>query len=59
MAKPRKISLESPTARAKLTARKASSFVRVAPHIALGYRRDQRGVGTKKILGRRADDDSA
>ena len=46
MAKPRKIALETPTARAKLTPRKASYFVRVAPHIALGYRRNQSGFGT-------------
>jgi integrase len=46
MAKPRKLTLETPTARAKLTPRKASYFVRVAPHIALGYRRNASGFGT-------------
>ena len=49
MAKPRKITLETPTARAKLAARKASYFVRVAPHIALGYRRNQSGFGTWSV----------
>src|SRR5262245_356298 len=49
MAKPRKIALETPTARAKLTPRKASYFVRVAPHIALGYRRNQSGFGTWSV----------
>ncbi|OPY99161.1 hypothetical protein A5906_25830 [Bradyrhizobium sacchari] len=49
MAKPRKIALESATARAKLTPRKASYFVRVAPHIALGYRRNQSGFGTWSV----------
>jgi integrase len=49
MAKPRKIALETPTARAKLVARKASYFVRVAPHIALGYRRNQSGFGTWSV----------
>jgi hypothetical protein len=49
MAKPRKIALESPTARAKLTPRKQSYFVRVAPHIALGYRRNQSGFGTWSV----------
>ena len=45
MPKPRKIALETPTARAKLTPRKPSYFVRVAPHIALGYRRNASGFG--------------
>jgi integrase len=49
MAKPRKIALETPTARAKLTPRKASYFVRVAPHIALGYRRNHSGFGTWSV----------
>jgi integrase len=49
MAKPRKIALETPTARAKLAPRKASYFVRVAPHIALGYRRNQSGFGTWSV----------
>jgi hypothetical protein len=49
MAKPRKIALESPTARAKLTPRKKSYFVRVAPHVALGYRRNQSGFGTWSV----------
>jgi integrase len=47
--KPRKIALETPTARAKLEPRKASYFVRVAPHIALGYRRNQSGFGTWSV----------
>src|SRR6478752_6150448 len=45
MPKPRKIALETPTARAKLAPRKPSYFVRVAPHIALGYRRNASGFG--------------
>jgi integrase len=49
MAKPRKLSLETPTARAKLEPRKASYFVRVAPHIALGYRRNHSGFGTWSV----------
>jgi integrase len=49
MAKPRKISLESPTARAKLSPRKKSYFVRVAPHVALGYRRNRSGFGTWSV----------
>ncbi|PSO25117.1 site-specific integrase [Bradyrhizobium sp. MOS002] len=49
MPKPRKITLETPTGRAKLTPRKASYFVRVAPHIALGYRRNQSGFGTWSV----------
>jgi integrase len=49
MAKPRKLTLETPTARAKLTPRKASYFVRVAPHIALGYRRNESGFGTWSV----------
>jgi integrase len=49
MPKPRKITLETPTARAKLTPRKASYFVRVAPNIALGYRRNQSGFGTWSV----------
>lgn len=49
MPKPRKIALETPTARAKLTPRKASYFVRVAPHIALGYRRNASGFGTWSV----------
>src|SRR6516165_2985201 len=49
MAKPRKIALESPTARAKPTPRKKSYFVRVAPHVALGYRRNQSGFGTWSV----------
>jgi integrase len=49
MPKPRKITLETPTARAKLTPRKASYFVRVAPHIALGYRRNESGFGTWSV----------
>jgi integrase len=49
MGKPRKIALETATARAKLTPRKASYFVRVAPHIALGYRRNQSGFGTWSV----------
>ncbi len=54
MAKPRKIALETPTARAKLEPRKASYFVRVAPHIALGYRRNESGFGAWSV--RFADD---
>ena len=49
MPKPRKIALETPTARAKLTPRKPSYFVRVAPHIALGYRRNASGFGTWSV----------
>ncbi|MCA1412687.1 tyrosine-type recombinase/integrase [Bradyrhizobium sp. NBAIM20] len=49
MPKPRKITLETSTARAKLTARKASYFVRVAPNIALGYRRNESGFGTWSV----------
>ena len=49
MPKPRKIALETPTARAKLTPRKASYFVRAAPHIALGYRRNKSGFGTWSV----------
>jgi integrase len=49
MPKPRKLALESPTARAKLTPRKAPYFVRVAPHIALGYRRNQSGFGVWSV----------
>jgi integrase len=49
MAKPRKISLETPTARARLPARKKSYFVRVAPNVALGYRRNQSGFGTWSV----------
>src|SRR5258705_13949417 len=49
MAKPRKLTLETATARAKLTPRKASYFVRVAPHIALGYRRNESGFGTWSV----------
>ena len=49
MPKPRKIVLETPTARAKLTPRKASYFVRVAPYIALGYRRNHSGFGTWSV----------
>ncbi|EHQ99489.1 hypothetical protein [Bradyrhizobium sp. WSM471] len=49
MPKPRKIALETPTARAKLTPRKASYFVRVAPNIALGYRRNHSGFGTWSV----------
>ena len=49
MPKPRKIALETPTARPKLTPRKASYFVRVAPHIALGYRRNHSGFGTWSV----------
>jgi hypothetical protein len=49
MPKPRKITLESATARAKLTPRKASYFVRVSPHIALGYRRNASGLGTWSV----------
>jgi integrase len=49
MAKPRKLSLETPTARAKLEPRKASYFVRVAPHIALGYRRNGSGFGSWSV----------
>ncbi len=49
MPKPRKIALETPTARAKLTPRKPSYFVRVAPHIALGYRRNPSGFGTWSV----------
>jgi integrase len=49
MAKPRKISLETPTARTKLVARKQPYFVRVAPHIALGYRRNESGFGTWSV----------
>lgn len=49
MPKPRKIALETPTARAKLAPRKASYFVRVAPHIALGYRRNHSGFGTWSV----------
>ena len=37
------------TARAKLEPRKASYFVRVAPHIALGYRRNHSGFGTWSV----------
>jgi integrase len=49
MPKPRKITLETPTARAKLAPRKASYFVRVAPHIALGYRRNASGFGVWSV----------
>ncbi|MDE5461148.1 site-specific integrase [Bradyrhizobium sp. CSS354] len=49
MPKPRKIALETPTARAKLPPRKASYFVRVAPNVALGYRRNQSGFGTWSV----------
>lgn len=49
MPKPRKITLETPTARAKLTPRKASYFVRVAPSIALGYRRNESGFGAWSV----------
>lgn len=49
MPKPRKITLETPTARAKLTPRKASYFVRVSPHIALGYRRNESGFGSWSV----------
>lgn len=49
MPKPRKIALETPTARAKLEPRKASYFVRVAPSIALGYRRNASGFGTWSV----------
>jgi integrase len=49
MAKPRKISLETPTARARLSPRKKSYFVRVAPHVALGYRRNRSGFGTWSV----------
>src|SRR4051812_23853112 len=49
MAKPRKIALETPTARAKLEPRKAPYFVRVAPHIALGYRRNESGFGAWNV----------
>jgi len=47
--KPRKIALETPTARAKLTPRKPSYFVRIAPHIALGYRRNASGFGAWSV----------
>lgn len=49
MAKPRKLALETPTARARLAARKQPFFVRVAPHIALGYRRNESGFGTWSV----------
>lgn len=49
MPKPRKIALETPTSRAKLTPRKPSYFVRVAPHIALGYRRNESGFGSWSV----------
>lgn len=49
MPKPRKIALETPTARAKLAPRKASYFVRIAPHIALGYRRNASGFGAWSV----------
>ena len=49
MPKPRKIELETPTARAKLTPRKAAYFVRIAPHIALGYSRNASGFGTWSV----------
>ena len=49
MAKPRELSLETPTARAKLEPRKPSYFVRVAPHIALGYRRNESGFGAWSV----------
>jgi hypothetical protein len=49
MPKPRKIALETSTARAKLTPRKAAYFVRVAPSIALGYRRASSGFGTWSV----------
>ena len=49
MAKPRKIALETPTARARLVARKQPYFVRVAPSIALGYRRNESGFGTWSV----------
>lgn len=49
MPKPRKIALETATARAKLTPRKPSYFVRIAPHIALGYRRNASGFGTWSV----------
>ncbi|MET4086664.1 site-specific integrase [Bradyrhizobium sp. S3.5.5] len=49
MAKPRKLALETPTARARLAARKQPYFVRVAPHIALGYRRNESGFGTWSV----------
>ena len=53
MPKPRKIALETPTARAKLTPRKPSYFVRIAPHIALGYRRNASGFGAWSVRYRR------
>ncbi|MEY9400368.1 integrase [Bradyrhizobium japonicum] len=49
MAKPRKLALETPTARTRLAARKQPYFVRVAPHIALGYRRNESGFGTWSV----------
>jgi len=49
MPKPRKIALETPTARAKLAPRKPSYFVRIAPHIALGYRRNASGFGAWSV----------
>jgi integrase len=49
MPKPRKIALETPTSRAKLTPRKPSYFVRIAPHIALGYRRNASGFGSWSV----------
>ncbi|PSO30124.1 site-specific integrase [Bradyrhizobium sp. MOS002] len=49
MAKPRKLALETLTARARLAARKQPYFVRVAPHIALGYRRNESGFGTWSV----------
>jgi integrase len=49
MPKPRKLTLETPTSRAKLIPRKASYFVRVAPHIALGYRRNESGFGSWSV----------
>lgn len=49
MPKPRKIALESPTARAKLAPRKAAYFVRISPSISLGYRRNEFGFGSWSV----------
>ena len=48
MPKPRKSSLETPTARRKLAVRKNSYFVKISPGISLAYRRNQ-GAGVWSV----------
>jgi integrase len=48
MPKPRKSSLETPTARRKLAVRKGSYFIKISPGISLGYRRNQ-GAGVWSV----------